>query len=434
MYLVIAVVVVVLAVALPLLTAMFLRKVVPTNEVHIVQSSKKSISFGTGLEAGNTYYHWPAWVPVIGVRVVSYPVSVFGQELVDYEAYDSGRLPFMVDVKAFFRINDSAMASKRVSSFMEMNAQLKDILRGSIRTILARHSIEEIMEGRSQFGIAFTTEVDAQLKEWGVSTVKSIELMDIRDSKGSEVIKNIMEKKKSLIEMESRVEVAGNKKTAEIAETDAGQLIELRKQEALQAVGIRKAEAQQQVGIATEKSSQAVKEQAALTAEKDMAVRRINDVKTAEILKDVQILAAEQQKATAAIIAEGALKAKRFDAEGIQVEGEARANAEKAMLLAPVDTQITLAKEIGSNESYQAYLTNLAQIEANKIVGLEQAKALAGADVKIIANTGDPVSGAGNVMDLFTPAGGTKLGGMVEALAQSPAGAALVQKFLTPKA
>ena len=68
------------------------------------------------------------------------------------------------------------------------------------------------MQGRSQFGEQFTKEVEAQLKNWGVSTVKNIELMDIRDSNSSHVIKNIMEKKKSLIEMQSRIEVAENLK------------------------------------------------------------------------------------------------------------------------------------------------------------------------------------------------------------------------------
>ena len=60
----------------------------------------------------------------------------------------------------------------------------------------------------------FTDEVASQLKEWGVESVKNIELMDIRDLHGSEVIANIMKKKKSQIEMESRVTVAENTRKA----------------------------------------------------------------------------------------------------------------------------------------------------------------------------------------------------------------------------
>ena len=40
-----------------------LRKVVPTNEVHIVQRGRKSIPFGKGLQGGNVYLAWAHWVP-----------------------------------------------------------------------------------------------------------------------------------------------------------------------------------------------------------------------------------------------------------------------------------------------------------------------------------------------------------------------------------
>jgi len=65
-------------------------------------------------------------------------------------------------------------------------------------------------------------------------------------------------------------------------------------------------------------------------------------------------------------------------------------------------------------------------VAANKDVGIEQAKALTAADVKVIANTGEPVEGMSNVMDLFTSKGGTNVSAMLEGLAQSEQG----QKFL----
>ena len=76
-----------------------LRRVVPTNEVHIIQSSKTTMSYGKDTENGNTYYEWPSWIPKIGLTKIILPVSVFDLDLQDYEAYDKGRLPFVVDVK-----------------------------------------------------------------------------------------------------------------------------------------------------------------------------------------------------------------------------------------------------------------------------------------------------------------------------------------------
>ena len=70
----------------------------------------------------------------------------------------------------------------------------------------------------SKYGDEFTKEVNQQLASWGVETIKTIELMDIRDSRGEEVISNIMAKKKSAIEKDSRVTVAKNQQEAKEAE------------------------------------------------------------------------------------------------------------------------------------------------------------------------------------------------------------------------
>jgi flotillin len=87
------------------------RKVVETNMVHIVQSKKKTTSYGTGQEGGNVYYAWPSWVPVIGITRIMLPVSNFNLKLEGYEAYDKDRVPFKVDVTAFFRIAQTSLAA-----------------------------------------------------------------------------------------------------------------------------------------------------------------------------------------------------------------------------------------------------------------------------------------------------------------------------------
>jgi len=454
------------AIGVLLIISMFtfmLRRVVATNEVHIVQSSKKSVSYGNGLTAGNTYYEFPSWIPVIGVLVSKYPVSVFTEELTDYEAYDQGRLPFVLDVKAFFRISDSETAAQRVSSFTEMRAQLNDILKGCIRSILATNDIESIMQDRAKFGDAFTKEVDDNLRSWGVSTVKSVELMDIRDAQSSTVIKNIMEKNKSRIEMESRIEVAKNIKTAEVAEIEAKRETDVKKQDALQQVGLRTAEKDREVGIAQEQSTQSITDQKKVTASKEMEVKQVTEVAQAEIDKKVQIVNAEKtrdtnvinaeaakktkvidaeaekesvqlkadgEKASTISIADGKFQAKKFEAEGIEAEGLARAVAEKELQLAPVAAQIELANKIGENQNYQKYLTTLKQFDALIAVGIAQAKALEAADIKVIANSGSVNSGVNKVMDLFSANGGTSIGSMLEALSNTDTGKALLEGLL----
>lgn len=271
---------------LVVVVAFLFRTVVPTNMVHIVQSRKKTISYGTGQAAGNVYYRWPSWIPLLGITSIKLPVSNFDQSFKDYEAYDKDRVPFMLDITAFFRIADTNKAAQRVSTIDELKAQLKAIIQGAVRKILASHDINSIMTDRATFGNQFTEEVKGELSNWGVEPVKNIELMDMRDSKGSTVISDIMAKKSSQITMESRVEVAKNNKDAELAEVIAKQQVDVGKQEAEETVGKRTAEKTKVVGIAEQKSKQEVAEEEATTATKIMAVEQINKVRLAEIEKE----------------------------------------------------------------------------------------------------------------------------------------------------
>ncbi len=414
--------------------AIVFRRVVATNEVHIVQSAKATISYGKDTPNGNTYYEWPAWIPVIGINKIVLPVSVFSLQLESYAAYDVGRVPFIVDIQAFFRIKDSNLAAARISSFHELQEQLIGVLQGAARAMLASSEIEEIMQGRSAFGLAFTKEVEEQLSNWGVETVKNIELMDIRDAHDSHVIANIMEKKKSLIQMQSRVEVANNTKTAEIAEVEAVREADMKRVEAKQTVDTRVAAKDLAVGVANEQAKQEIQEQARITKEKEMAVIRVSDVKRAEITKDMGIVKAEEDKQKTVLDAEAKLASEKLNAQGIQAVGQARAEAEKAMQLAPVEAQIVLAKEIGENQGYQTYLVSLEQIKAYQTVGTHQAEALQKAEIKVIANAGNDVTaGINSIGELFTSKGGMNVGAMLETFGQTPSGKAVIEKFVGSK-
>lgn len=417
-----------------------LRRVVPTNMTHIVQRAKGTTLYGQGEAAGNVYYQWPKWLPIVGVDVAIFQGSIFDITLKDYEAYDEGRLPFVVDVKAFFRVEDADVAAKRVSTFTELQQQLTDVLRGAVRRILGTNKLESIMQDRSKLANEFTVEVNGQLEAWGVTTVKSIEFMDIRDSGKSEVIHNIMAKEKSRIDMESRTVVAENNRAAQQKEIEANRAISTAQIEAEQMIKTRDAQKDQIVGIAKEQATQQVQMEAKITAERNMDVQKVQDVRTAEILREVAVVKAEQDqkvqvvkaeadKETAIRIAAGQLAATLNDAEGVTALGIAKAAAEKAMLMAPVDAQITLATEIGDNEGYQTYLVQVEQIKAGQAVGMEMANALAEADLKIIANSGDVQSGVTNLAGILSPAGGTSIAGMMAALSQIPEGKALVDKL-----
>ena len=452
---------------LVIILAALYRVVVKPNEVHVVQNHNSTVMYGKTPEpvldangdaieqethiVSNSYYAWPTWWPRIGVTVRVLSLAIFDQKLTDYEAYDIGKVPFMVDVVAFFRIFDPSIAAKRTTDLHELRCQLESILQGATRNILAKNEIEEIMQERNTYGELFTKETEDQLRAWGVSNVKNIELMDIRDGKDSRVVTDIMAKKESLIDRESRVVRAENRKKAETAEIEAGQVIAVRAQEAEQLVGERTAEKEKQVGIANEQAQQEIKTQAKETATRDMAVQQVEHVRAAEINREVQVVAADQdkqtfviradgekqqkiitaeaEKAETVLVAEGNLVEQLKNAEGILAVGTSEAEAKRLAEMATVSPQIVLATEIGENEGYQKYLIDIRGVEKDEVVGTEQAKALQEAGIKVIANTGNVTSGVSSVMDLFTSKGGTELAAMAEALSQTDAGEAVMNRL-----
>lgn len=456
-----------------------LRRIVRPDQVHVVQRNNTSEVYGWSAKdnKGNTYYEFPEWIPRLGVTVKKLSTAIFDVNLTEYDAYDKDRLPFLVDIKAFFRIFDFRVAASKVRDTKELEDQLKGIVQGAVRSLLAKEDLESIMSERAKYGNAFTQEVADQLKEWGVVAVKNIELMDIKDSHGSEVIANIMKKKKSAIEMESRTTVANNMKQAKEAEIVANQEVALKEQDSIREVGLREAQVKQEVGIANEKQMQQVQEQAKVTAEKEMEVQRVREVKSAEIIKQAAEVKAAQDKEVATINAETAVVRTEADkkvailnaeaaqkqtvlnaeaqkqqielkaeadlvtatnaAKGIEAKGKAEALATELSKKASVQDQVTLAKEVGENKPYQDFLISQKQIEVQgdvmKAVGVAQAQNLSGAEVKIFANAGSVSEGVSKVSSIFNPGTSFDIASMLEAFKSTPMGAEILDKMLGTK-
>lgn len=123
------------------------------------------------------------------------------------------------------------------------------------------------------------------------------------------------------------------------------------------------------------------------------------------------------------------VKAKN-EALGIEAKGAAEALAKEKLGQAEVAPQITLAHEIGNNQGYQTYLIEIKKVDALQAVGIEQAKNLGNADIKIIANAGSNVQeGVSSVMQLFSAKGGQAMNSMLEAFAGTELGQQLLGKI-----
>ena len=452
---IIALIVLWVVLGLFVLVSLLYRVVVSTNEVHIIQTRNKSIPYGKWEEAGNVYYNFPSWFPFIGIERIILPVSNFSVLINDYGAFDENKVPFLVDVASFFRISNPTEAAQKIANFDELQTQLQLILRGSIRSVFATKPIVNIMEDRETISELFNQSVVAQLSNWWVESVKSVEIMDIKDDDDSHVIQNIKDQKSSEIEKNSRIEIANNIKSAKIAEIEAEKEANLINENALREIGEKKAEKERLVGISNERSLQDIAEEAKVTAEKQMEVKQVEAIKLAEIKKREAEIMAEQDKSvkitnadadkieaekhaqaelyTTTQKAEGDLILMTKNAEGILKEGQAQADATKAMEIAKVSGQIELAEKISEKAAYMEYLQMIEAIKASEKVGVSRSDALQKADMKILANTGNVDGGINNALDIFSPKWGTAIGSMLENLNNTDLGKELLGKFLNPK-
>ena len=440
-----------------------LRKVVPTNEAHVVQKWKKSTPYGKWFSGWNVYHAWPAWVPVVWVSVQKLPLSIFDLQLNDYEAYDSGKVPFQVDITAFFEIKEPETAAQKVYTINELKDQLNETLKWVVRKVLASKDIVEIMESRVEIKKEFYDQVFGAVKSWWIM-LQNVEFMDIRDAQGSQVITNIMMKKRSQIEAESQIEVAENQKnatiekenklaearsaaakaksTADIIASDAERTAEIKVIENEKLTQNQEIEKERVLAIQKEEAKQKLYEAEKITKERELAVKQVEEEKNADIAKSIELIKADEQKQKVIIDAEASKEEVRLRAEADKESIELAANADKIKVELAAEAEktriesiwIAKAKEIdyigtaeAKNKTQMAEALNTfdsasldfmkkeLDVNLSEVVDLEKAKALSKADVKVIstwANGGDWVA---NFMDLFSAKGWTNIWAMIEA-------------------
>lgn len=417
-----------------------LRRIVPPNEVHVIRQGDNTLIYGAtnyncldlmNESSGNVYYAWPDWLPIIGVSILVLPLHVFDIKLDDYRCYDKDRLPFSADIHAFFRITNYKIAASRIKGATSLNTQLRAVLEGTARHLLGNRELESIMGEYSEYSEEFTKNVKEALSNWGISTTKNIQIMDIRDVPGEKVISNIMQRKKSEVEKQSRMAIARNNRIAREAELEAAKSVKLKEQDLTEAVGKREAEVSANVGIEKEKANQKVHEQAKTTKAKEMDVLETERTRQAEIEKKSQTIIAETQKRKLEIESAGQLAANENEAKGIEAKGKAQADAEKRYQMASVEAQAALAQEVGDDQEYLAYLIRTKQIDAAKLVGLKQAENLSNADIRILAGAGDVSTGVGKATGILSPNTGFNMASLLEALGTSEEGQQLLASINT---
>lgn len=411
--------------ALVLFLAFLWRVVVSPDKVHVVQRKKSTQVYGKDTKVGNVYYKIPSWIPFFGIDYTILPVSIFKIPLEGYRAYDSKKVPFKVDVTAFFQIvaEDAAQAAQRVSSFQDLFNELQEVLRGAVRKILASNEIEKIMTERSILGTAFLEEVRSQVSAWGVD-VLNIEFMDIADddSNNEKIVTAIMRKHSSFIQRESAEEVAVNEKEAKLVQIVAKKEADIEAIVALEITEKRDADRKKEVGASVEQANQRIQEEKKITTEKEMAVQNVREVEIKRIEATARIEEAEGYKQSNIRQAEGQRESEALEGKGLGEKaasigiGEAQAIKEKGLAQAEAKEKLADALSRFQEKGLLALLGE-KNIEKDKDIGVAIAKAYEDAEMKVI-QTGE--SKPASLIELFTSVdSGAKIGGMLEGLKQS---------------
>ncbi|MBS8122277.1 SPFH domain-containing protein [Candidatus Vampirococcus lugosii] len=430
-----------------------LRKVVPTNEVHIAQGKKTSKAYGRGFDAGNVYIDWPSWVPALGVEVQKLPISIFTIKVDQYKAYDSGKVPFIVDVTAFFVIKEPEIAAQKIFHIEELKEHLNETLKGVIRKTLASKDIIEIMESRVEIKEEFYKEVLDSVVSWGVD-LKNVEFMDIRDPETGEsrVISNIMQKKRSEIESESQIEVSENQKRtiiekenkeseararaaeakskADIVEYDSQRESGLKKLENERVTENFEIEKEEELNLKKEISRQKMFEAQKSTREKELMIEQLEEERNAEISKRTEIIKAEEirDRRKIEVESEKYITETNAEAERLKIESLAEAEAKRIQSLAEAKARevnyIGTAEARNKEEMAEAlnkfkpealnFMIKQLEADISQVVDLEKARALNNADIKIVSTGDNGTSGINSFMDLFSSNGGANIGAMVE--------------------
>jgi flotillin len=407
-----------------------LRRVVPPKYADVV-TRKGSVeiysvdsSVTKGKEPNTVYYQFPSWIPTLGVVVKRMSLENMEIQILDYKTFARANARFIVDASVYCRINEVLEAAQRFpgNTMDDFKNGIKEIIIAAIRKTTANFSVEDVISKRSEIAEAVLADIKDDMLRWGVEII-NVSIVDFRDSSDTTVIHDISAKKEAEINSISRQEIASRKRQAEIAEVEAFQAAETRRIEVNESVGKRAQEKDQII---------AIEERTAV--EKQMEVKRTNDVLEAEISAQAAVKKAEGDKRVAIEKAMGDKQASIERAEGEKQKFVLTGQGEAAKVEAVGSAEADIIKKKGTSEAdvlkakkfaeaegldkyadaqkkQQAYATEIRKIEKDERIGLKLAEALAAAQIKYYGS-GKPA----DFMDLFTPKGGLSAAGSVSTL------------------
>lgn len=392
-------------------------KVIPANEAHVlvVMGGGRRIMSpiasprGDGAEGEVRVKTAYFFIPFLMKREVMPLVNV-RDDIKDIQLNDLEMAPFVADVVAWLRIEDPVKAASRLdftngTPFVSLHQDLVGIVQAIARTVSMKQEILDIMRDRKTFSTGVSTEVDLVLKEWGIALV-NLEVNDIRDGDGSEVIQNYELMRKATIESLARIQVSKKNREAVEAEQENIKLAEIATAESEKAFTIAQTTKDEVIGVAIQGKDKRIAVAEADTNKTKVDALRVLEVGTAEVKKEAAVVTATGEGEALRIKGEK-------EADVIKLTGAADASAIEAKGLAEATAKLKFA------EALQKY--NDAGLGIEKLYAWRDVKkAFAEAQGKIAENAEIKLVTSGKGMSIFgmemNAENGADLGAMIEAM------------------
>ena len=351
-------------------------KVAKVGEAYAVATPKGKIVVSTDPNLGTckSFFNIPHFIPLIGreARIIATTI----QEIIieDLETYEKQQGRFAVNASVKYRVKDVRVAAETFTDKKDLEKQLIEVIESSVRAVTVKHDVVDARAMKKDIEVEIKIEMDDDFGKWGLELI-SVQLVNFKDTSESKIISNISLRREKDIEATTRRDIAEKDKDARIKEADANEIAKKKEIDAQQAIDIRE---QEKVKAVNEKMKE--------SEEKRLDVVKTQTLLQQDIDREQAIIKANEDKATAEIRKEQ----KRLEGEGerLRLEEIAKGTAASTReeLLAEADGKAKLQEALSKFDE-NAIRAMVAQdiVQKDKEIGIELAKSIANADLKIYA-------------------------------------------------
>jgi len=354
-------------------------RIVDPSEAHLVATPSGKFVASPDEKVGDrrTYFAIPSWIPFIGraIRIMDVTIKEIPME---QETIEKNQARYNVRSSTKFRVKNVKQSAETFISDNDLQEQLKEIVRAGVRAITVQYDVVDARAKKREIEKKIREEIVDDLNNWGLELI-NFQLVEFKDTEDSKIITNISKRSEVEIEARTREQNAEKLKQAKIKEADADEKSRQREIERDRVVG-----EQEQL------KAQKIAEKEKTAQEKAYEVIRVKTIQQANIDKEKAIVLANQRKETEEInkkqkLLEG--QGDRARAEEL-AKGDAAPILEKGLAEAKAKDKLQEALNKFGNDAIRALVAEKVVAMQEK-VGVETAKALTQADVKVFAGGGE---------------------------------------------